>query len=213
MGLHLNGTLYKLTFCSSLSGALKDVAAETYGLILPAISLPDGNDIAVCKTLRKTDAITPVMMITCHAEETGKTLAPELGPDDCVTKTFGLFELKARIKASMRMPQQAANHLPEQKEINHTGLVIDPAKRKASLKEARFDLTAKEFDLMFLLESHPGKTFSRKELLQQICGYTFAGYWYIITSHLNRLRLKLETHLAHLANILTAWDAGYRFTE
>jgi len=212
LNLHFNTTQYQLTSCSTSEEALRKIKAETYQLVILDISLPDGNGIEICKKLRATDTQTPVMMLTGYAQESSKVLALELGADDYVTKPFGILELMARVKAILRR-SNGPDHLPEQKEIVYDDLVIDAAKRKASLKGVRLDLTVKEFDLLWLLAGNPGKTFTRKELLQQVWGLTFSGYEHTITSHVNRLRLKLESNINNPTYILTTWGAGYRFAE
>ncbi len=92
-------------------------------------------------------------------------------------------------------------------------IVINADKRKATIRGERLDLTPKEFDLLLLLASNPGKTFSRHELLEKVWGYAFAGYEHTITSHINRLRIKIEADLNHPKYILTSWGTGYRFLE
>ncbi len=84
---------------------------------------------------------------------------------------------------------------------------------KATLKGERLDLTAKEFELLYLLASNRGKTFSRQELLEMIWGYSFSGYEHTVTSHINRLRMKIEPDIQQPTYILTTWGVGYRFTE
>lgn len=210
--LHFEAAQYGLTACATGREAVKNLSATTYDLVMLDISLPDGNGVEICKQLRATDKQTPVMMLTCNGEEPDKVLALELGADDYVTKPFGILELMARVKAVMRRAGQSAA-TPEQKTIAAGDLVIDAGKRKASLNGIRLDLTVKEFDLLYLMASHPGKTFTRKELLQQVWGVAFAGYEHTVTSHINRLRLKLEGDLAHPRYILTAWGLGYRFAE
>lgn len=212
LNLHFNTANYHLTCCSTGEEALKNIEAGNYHLIILDISLPDENGMEICKQLRATDTHTPVLMLTCHAEESDKVLALELGADDYVTKPFGILELMARIKAIMRRSHQVINGL-EQKEISYVNLMIEPVKRKASLSGIRLDLTVKEFDLLWLLANHPGKTFTRKELLEQIWGFSFPGYEHTVTSHINRLRLKLESNLNDPKYILTAWGSGYRFAE
>lgn len=210
--LHFDGAQYGLTSCTTSKEALKSLASGTYDLVLLDISLPDGNGMEICKQLRATDTQTPVLMLTCHGDESDKVLALEIGADDYVTKPFGILELTARVKAVMRRSQQVSS-LADPKEISVKDLVIDAGKRKACLKGERLELTVKEFDLLQLLAGHPGKVFTRKELLQEVWGFAFSGYEHTVTSHINRLRLKLESDLAHPQYILTAWGLGYRFAE
>lgn len=213
LSLHLDSQTYQLTCCASGKDAVQKALRQEYHLILLDIMLPDGNGMEVCKTLRQQAVTTPIMMLTCHAEEAEKVLALELGADDYVTKPFGMLELMARMKAVMRRSAPAAQTAAETAEINTKGLVIEPDKKRASLHGKRLELTVKEFNLLWLLARNPGKTFTRKELLEQVWGYSFSGYEHTITSHINRLRLKIETDLNHPSFILTAWGAGYRFAE
>ncbi len=115
-----------------------------------------------------------MLMLTCHADESDKVLALELGADDYVTKPFGILELMARVKAIMRRSNHVREELLVNKKIIIGDLIIDPDKRKACLHEKRLELTVKEFDLLLLLASNPGKTFSRKDLLEKIWGFAFA---------------------------------------
>jgi DNA-binding response OmpR family regulator len=167
----------------------------------------------ICKALRAKKIGTPIMMLTCHSEETDKVLALELGADDYITKPFGILELMARVKALLR---RADNYLMTElpkKEIFYKELHIDVDKRKACINGQRLELTPKEFDLLLLLATNPGKTFSLHELLEQVWGYAFTGYEHTITSHINRLRIKLEKDLNYPQYILTSWGTGYRFSE
>ena len=212
ISLHLDSSLYQLTSCSSGKEAKKYLEDFTYNLVMLDITLPDSNGLEICKELRISDSKTPLMMLTCHGEESDKVLALELGADDYVTKPFGMLELMARIKAIMRRINNSAEDML-QKAINYADLIIDPIKKKVSFKGNRLELTVKEFDLLYLLAGNPGKTFTRKELLQQVWGFSFAGYEHTVTSHINRLRLKLEPDLNNPSYILTAWGSGYRFAE
>jgi DNA-binding response OmpR family regulator len=213
INLHLDAAQYKLTSSTTGEDALKNIANDNYQLIILDISLPDSNGFDICKKIRASNVHTPVIMLTCHAEESDKVLALELGADDYVTKPFGILELMARVKAIMRRSGHQKDELLENKPLEFGELTIDPVKRKVGLRGDRVEMTVKEFDLLWLLASNPGKTFTRKELLQKIWGYAFSGYEHTITSHINRLRLKLEKDLNHPKYILTAWGSGYRFTE
>jgi two-component system, OmpR family, alkaline phosphatase synthesis response regulator PhoP len=210
--LHFDMPQYKLTCCSTGNEALESLANNQFNLIILDISLPDSDGLELCKKIRSTDSSTSLMMLTCHSDESDKVLALELGADDYVTKPFGILELKARVKAIIRRSNASSETVVED-DIVLSDISISQSKRKACLKGVRLDLTVKEFDLLCLLATNPGKTFSRKELLQQIWGFTFAGYEHTVTSHINRLRLKLEADLNHPKYILTAWGSGYRFAE
>jgi DNA-binding response OmpR family regulator len=212
--LHFDSGMYQLTCCATGGEALEKASSGDYDLILLDITLPDSNGMELCKTLRQQAIKAPILMLTCHSDEADKVLALELGADDYVTKPFGVLELLARVKALLRRTEQAERkEEPEKKVITFKDLAVDSYKMKASFKGERLELTPKEFDLLLLLASNPGKTFSRHELLEQIWGYAFEGYEHTITSHINRLRIKIEANLNHPQYILTSWGKGYRFSE
>ncbi len=214
LNLHLNTQLYSLTSCINGTEAINQAATNHFDLIILDITLPDISGMELCKKFRENDQHTPIMMLTCRSEETDKVLALELGADDYVTKPFGILELLARTKALLRRADN--NHLEkadQKEEIVFKDLIIDINKRKASVRGERMELTNKEFDLLVLLAKNPGKTFSRNELLELIWGVAFSGYEHTITSHINRLRIKIEANLQHPEYILTAWGTGYRFSE
>jgi DNA-binding response OmpR family regulator len=213
LNLHLNTQLYSLTSCITGTEAIDKAAKDRFDLIILDITLPDISGMELCKKFRENDQHTPIMMLTCRSEETDKVLALELGADDYVTKPFGILELLARTKALLRRADN--NHLEkmDQKEVVFKDLIIDIDKRKATVRGERMELTNKEFDLLVLLAKNPGKTFSRHELLELVWGVAFSGYEHTITSHINRLRIKIETNLQYPEYILTAWGTGYRFSE
>ena len=176
------------------------------------LTLPDMDGMEVCKGIRDNKISSAILMLTSKSEEIDKVLALELGADDYVTKPFGIRELMARTKALIRRSEQAPQHAPEHgKEIIIKDLAIDLNLRKASLNGSRIELTPKEFDLLVLLASNPGKAFTRQELLEQVWGYSFSGYEHTVTAHINRLRIKIETDLDQPQYILTSWGIGYRF--
>ena len=214
LNLHFDGNLYTLTSCSIGKEAIEKFFNEKFHLVILDITLPDLDGMEICKKLRVKDKNTPILMLTCHGDESDKVLALELGADDYVTKPFGILELLARVKALLRRSEQKHfNGSDHNKEILFKNLVIDGDKRKASVNGERLDLTPKEFELLLLLARHPGKTFSRQELLERVWGYVFSGYEHTITSHINRLRIKIESDLNHPEYILTSWGTGYRFSE
>ena len=212
--LHFDSQAYLITSCLSGEEAIKKIEENKFDLVILDITLPGINGMELCKIFRKNDAAIPLMMLTSHSEETDKVLALELGADDYVTKPFGILELMARTKALLRRGNKnPAIENNDIEVITFIDLVIDAGKRRASLKGERLDLTPKEFDLLLLLSRNPGKTFSRNELLEIIWGVAFEGYEHTITSHINRLRIKIEPNLQRPQYILTSWGTGYRFSE
>ncbi len=211
--LHFDSQAYLITSCLNGEEAIKKIEDNKFDLVILDITLPGINGMELCKIIRENDAAIPIMMLTSHSEETDKVLALELGADDYVTKPFGILELMARTKALLRRGKNPAIENNDTKVITFKDLVIDAGKRRASLKGERLDLTPKEFDLLLLLSSNPGKTYSRNELLEIIWGVAFEGYEHTITSHINRLRIKIEPNLHKPQYILTSWGTGYRFSE
>lgn len=212
--LHFRSRDYSLFTCGNGEEAMEKLVSEKFDLIILDITLPGMNGLELCKVFRSRDGDVPIMMLTSHGEESDKVLALELGADDYVTKPFGVLELMARTKALLRRSTRSETNKNEERElISFKDLVIDLKKRKASIRDQRLELTPKEFDLLSLLAANPGKTYSRNELLELIWGVAFSGYEHTITSHINRLRIKIEANLNEPQYILTSWGTGYRFSE
>jgi DNA-binding response OmpR family regulator len=101
----------------------------------------------------------------------------------------------------------------EPKSLKYGKLLIDHSGRKVILDGERVELTPKEYDLLYLMASHPGKTYSRENLLNIIWGYQYSGYEHTVNSHINRLRSKIEQDVSDPKYILTSWGSGYRFND
>jgi DNA-binding response OmpR family regulator len=214
LSLHFDTPLFNLNTCQKGTEAIEKLSKEHYNLVILDIMLPDLNGMEVCRQVRKKDTTIPIMMLTSRSDESDKVLALELGADDYMTKPFGILELMARTKALLRRTAAPENELSnEPTEIHIHDLCMDNNKHHASFKGERLELTVKEFDLLFLLAGNPGKTFSRREILKLIWSCNFPGYEHTVTSHINRLRLKIEPDLNKPKYILTTWGIGYRFIE
>jgi two-component system alkaline phosphatase synthesis response regulator PhoP len=214
LNLHFSRRSFRFTSCANGEEAMDKIANENFDLIMLDVTLPDINGMYLCKKLRESDVQAPIMMLTCRGEETDKVLALELGANDYMTKPFGILELTSRIQSLLR--KEDKNPVPEtakKQAFSFKDLVIDFNKRKATIKGEQVELTTKEFDILALLSSYPGKTFSRHELLIQIWGVAFSGYEHTITSHINKVRLKIESDFRNPQYILTTWGKGYRFQE
>jgi DNA-binding response OmpR family regulator len=155
-------------------------------------------------------------MLTARSEEIDKVMGLETGADDYLTKPFSIREFIARVKVIFRRSEEFATEAGPASVptiINCKGLEIDIDKRKVTFNNNRVDLSPKEFELITLLASNPGKSYSRKRLLNLVWGYDFEGYEHTVNSHINRLRAKIEEDISNPKFILTTWGVGYRFNE
>lgn len=195
---------------------LEKALSNSYKLIILDLMLPGLNGTEVCKRVREVDPHTPILMLTAKSEELDKVLGLELGADDYLTKPFSIRELLARIKAAIRRVKVDAEHQSEAElpdKLEYGGLIIEPDKRKVILNGENLELTPKEFELLILFASNPGKTFSRENLLKKVWGYQFEGYDHTVNSHINRLRNKIEENPSDPTFLKTVWGVGYRFVE
>ncbi|NQV16261.1 response regulator transcription factor [bacterium] len=189
---------------------------ESFDLIILDVMLPGMDGMEVCKRIRLSDRLTPIMMLTSRSEELDKVLGLELGADEYITKPFSIREFIARVKAIFRRMEVDAegksSDTPESKIVIES-LVIDSDKRRVTVSGKALDLTAKEFDLLFLFASNPGRAYTRQQLLNLVWGYQFDGYEHTVNSHINRLRSKIEEDPANPHYIETVWSVGYRFVD
>lgn len=176
--------------------------------------LPKMDGLAVCKELRQKSPQMPILMLTAKDDVVDRILGLEMGADDYITKPFSLRELEARIKSVLRRSRNVANEDGhEEAPIIRGRLRINPAKREVTIGERHVELTPKEFDLLRLFASNPGRVFPRKYLLQKIWDYSYEGYDRTIDSHINRLRAKVEDNPDNPQMVLTVWGIGYKFSD
>lgn len=210
--LHIVDLGYTLDRATDGITGLQKAKTGDYSLIILDLMLPKLGGLDVCKQLRAEKTQTPILMLTSRSEEFDKVLGLELGADDYVTKPFGIRELIARIKALLRRAH-LVDEAAQAETLQRGDLAIDLIKRRVVLKDKRIDLTAKEFDLLVLFATHPGRVYSREQLLDQVWGYQFSGYNHTVNSHINRLRAKIEKDPSDPCFIQTVWGVGYRFAE
>ena len=212
--IHLNDIGYELDRAGDGEAGLSKIEQNEYALVILDLMLPKLDGLEVCKRTREINKQLPIVMLTSKSEELDKVLGLELGADDYITKPFSVRELTARVKALLRRAGPVAevdSDLPRQLSYGH--LSIDLENRKVLGHGDRIDLTAKEFELLALLASHPGRTYSRDELLDLIWGVQFSGYEHTVNSHISRLRSKIEPDPSNPAYVLRVWGVGYRFAE
>lgn len=189
--------------------ALEKVKNKRYDLILLDLMLPGIDGLEVCQKLRQ-DSQVPIIMLTAKGEDINKILGLEYGADDYLTKPFNILELKARIKAILRRVNMKSTNITDQV-IQIDDFTINTLGRKLTVREKEVNLTAKEFDLLLLLASNPGKVFTREELLETIWGYEYFGDLRTVDVHIRRLREKIERDSSQAEYILTKWGVGYYF--
>ena len=193
---------------------LAEAEARAYDLVILDLMLPGIDGLEVCRRLRARPGYTPILMLTAKSGELDRVLGLEMGADDYLTKPFSVLELCARVKAIFRRVDSLASR-PEAAPqlIEHGGLRIDAERREVLLDDRAIELTATEFDLLLHFARHPGRVFSRTQLLDQVWGYSHSGYEHTVNSHINRLRAKIEANPNRPEYIQTVWGVGYKFRD
>ena len=154
---------------------------------------------------------TPIIITSARSSEVHRILGLELGADDYLAKPFSVLELVARVRALLRRSEaMARNARVEAGRLEVGKLGLDPVTREVQVDGKAIELTPREFDLLHFFARHPGRVFSRLELLNQVWGYQHDGYEHTVNTHINRLRIKVEADPAQPRRILTVWGRGYR---
>ncbi|MCO5217149.1 MAG: response regulator transcription factor [Thermomicrobiales bacterium] len=194
---------------------IQDASAAEPDLYILDLGLPRVDGLTLCKRIRQNH-ITPIVMLTAKSSELDKVLGLELGADDYITKPVSLRELQARVAAILRRVEMMANvGLANQDAaaIEQSGLRIDPVGREVEFNRTQIALTAKEFDLLYLLASNPGRVFSRNYLLDNLWGDTYTGFERTVDTHIQRLRRKLSVAEGVDERIVTLWGVGYKYEK
>ena len=214
LAMHLQDLSMEVDLAYNGREGLNKAESNSYDLIILDLMLPELDGMEICRRVRSKDIYTPILMLTAKSSELDRILGLELGADDYVTKPFSIQELMARVKAIFRRIEKIkAGNNQKAKVLLAGKLSIDPLGRTVSAEGASIDLTAKEFDLLLHFASHPGRVYSRAQLLDIIWGYGHDGYEHTVNSHINRLRAKIETQPSKPEYILTVWGVGYKFSD
>ena len=185
-----------------------------YDVLVTDLMLPKMDGLELIRRVRESLPHIPIIMLTAKDDIVDKTFGLEMGADDYLTKPFSLRELEARIKSVMRREHAASRtEASEDAPIIRGRLRIDPAKREVTVGDRQVELTPKEFELLRLFASNPGRVFPRKYLLEKIWDYSYEGYDRTIDSHINRLRAKIEDNPENPQMVLTVWGIGYKFSD
>ncbi len=211
--IHLKDIAFEVELTNDGDAGLRAATRGGYDLIILDLMLPGIDGLEICRKLRGGSINTPILMLTAKSSELDRVLGLELGADDYITKPFSLIELQARVKAIFRRIELAQGN-PAQADAERIAihdLVIEPASRSVNVAGRVVDLTATEFDLLLHFASHPGRVYSRAQLLDLVWGYGHDGYEHTVNSHINRLRKKIEKDPARADYIQTVWGVGYKF--
>jgi DNA-binding response OmpR family regulator len=177
-------------------------------LVVLDVMLPGMDGLELCRWIRAQSAL-PVIMLTARGDETDRVVGLELGADDYVTKPFSPRELAARVRNVLRRTRDAPDGAEQ---IEFGDYEVDAAAREVRRDGKVLKLTAKEFDLLWFLATHPRRVFSREQLMERVWGYTTALDTGTVTVHVRRLRKKLEGDPSQPVHLETVWGVGYRFS-
>ncbi len=184
--------------------------ANKPNMVLLDLNLPGMDGIDIARRIRQTDD-TPIIIITARVDEVDRLLGLELGADDYITKPFSPREVVARVKAVLRRVEKSSESQIDK--IKHADLEIDPEAFLVKLSGKVIDLTPTEFSLLFTMAQHPGRVFSRLQLLEASQGVAFEGYERSIDAHIKNLRAKLGDDPRNPGYVETVFGVGYRFKQ
>lgn len=214
ISIQLTDLHFSIDQCYHGTKALEKISSTPYSLIVLDVMLPGINGFEICKEIRAQNSSIPILILTAKAEEADKIMGLEIGADDYLTKPFSIREFTARVKALLRRAT-VIDKIDDsvQDHLTFGDLTIYPNKRIIELSDQQLELTSKEFDLLMLFATNPGRAYSRQQLLDVVWGYQYGGYSHTVNSHINRLRSKIEKDPANPKYIKTVWGIGYRFIE
>jgi DNA-binding response OmpR family regulator len=189
--------------------ALNYLSAGLPDLVVLDLMLPGVDGLTITRWLRDRSDV-PIIMLTARRDEADRIAGLEMGADDYVVKPFSPQELVSRVRAVLRRVKNNTDEDGE-KPITFTDLIIDPRTRLVTIRGDEVSLTAREFDMLWLLARHPRQVFTRDQLLERVWGiseYIDPG---TVTVHVRRLREKIEIDSSKPIHLVTVWGVGYKF--
>lgn len=213
VALHLRDMGHTVTVEHNGREAFDRISTARYDLLVLDLTLPGLDGLEICRRVRSTSSYTAILMLTARSSELDRVLGLEVGADDYLTKPFSVRELVARVRALFRRMEGFS---PDRTPTTSAPLIageieITPDNHEVRIAGQTMDLTAKEFDLLEFFVRHPGRVFTRAQLLDQVWGYAHDGYEHTVNTHINRLRGKIEDDPSKPRYILTVWGVGYKF--
>ena len=201
---------YEINNCSTIEDALKFIQKEEYDIVLMDMIFKDGTGLDLKKKMNDIIDI-PTIFVTEVNDDIQKVLALEYGADDYIVYPFNILELKARIRAVLRRvaKNEDKNSVDKDNEIVINNFKFSIVGRIVTLDDEEIDLTGKEFDILYILVSNPGKVTSREDIAKEIWGENYEGHLRTVDVHIKRLREKIDDKESTL--IRTKWGEGYYF--
>lgn len=193
--------------------ALANFAIAAPDAVMLDVGLVDLDGFEVCQRIRGMNASLPVLFLTSRGDEVDRVTGFALGADDYVVKPFSMRELVFRVKALLRRSDAVVTSNGRKDEIVIKDLRIQPIARRVQLRGEELELSAIEFDILLFFASHPGRPFSREQLMEQIWAVNSSNFAATVTTQISRLRKKLERDPANPEYLLTVYGVGYRFAE
>ncbi|MBI5842785.1 MAG: response regulator transcription factor [Chloroflexi bacterium] len=210
VSLYLKRAGYQVQTASNGKQAISFLEKQIPDFVILDIMLPEMDGLSLTRWLRDRSDV-PIIMVTARREEIDRIAGLEMGADDYVVKPFSPQELVSRVRAVLRRTGRDQAGAESDRALSFDGLAIDPRTRVVTVKESEVDLTAKEFDMLYLLAHYPKQVFTRDQLLERVWG----GAEYIdpgtVTVHVRRLREKIEEDPSNPKHLLTVWGVGYKF--
>ncbi len=214
VSMHLADAGFQTSQCADGSQALQQIRKQPPDLVVLDLMLPGLGGLDLCRLLRAESNYIPVIMLTAKSSEIDRVLGLELGADDYIAKPFSIPELVARVNALFRrIDVLHTGNDEEAARLCYDRLDIDRERRAVLCNGEPVQLTSKEFDLLWEFVRHPGRVYSRAQLLDSVWGFGHAGYEHTVNSHINRLRAKIEPDPANPRYIITVWGMGYKFAD
>lgn len=212
VSLYLERADFKVKTAADGELALQILEKNIPDLIILDLMLPEVDGFAITRWLRERSNV-PIIMLTARRDEIDRINGLELGADDYVVKPFSPQELVSRVRAVLRRAAGSAPTPQQEAPIQRGPLTIHPLGRTVQLNAEEISLTAKEFDMLTLLATHPRQVFTRDQLLEQVWGESEYIDPSTVTVHVRRLREKIETDPSNPSHLLTVWGVGYKFEE
>ena len=210
VGLYLQRESHTVVEAADGEEALELSRRHRPDLVILDLILPKLDGLEVCRRIQ-AECRVPLIILTAKGEEEDRILGLKAGADDYVVKPFRPRELVARVAALLRRVNEARGIPADGRVLTFDGLRIDSDAREVVIRDTPITLTAREFDLLYYLVSHPGKTFTRDQLMEAVWDHVFAADPSTVTVHVRRLREKLEANPKQPHYLQTVWGVGYRF--